>query len=157
MEGLYSLEGLPLENGCKKLRPIVLGYNDGPILSSHQLCVIDHSRSVDHPSYVCQTSHFGAAKLLFEQSEAPVRCKFGVANQKKRNLYPVIESGQNSPRQILHHKTILVLAGTVVSMEVETDFTKVVVGEEVVKETDYAVPTLPNVHTLINEVIDLCV
>ena len=35
-------------------------------------------------------------------------------------------------------------------------FTKAVVLEEVVKKTDHAVPPLSNTHSLINEVVYLC-
>ena len=69
-----------------------------------------------------------------------------MANQHEGYLYPIVESGQNTPCKVLHHITIFVLAGTVVSMEAEVDFPEVVMGEKVVQEADGTVPTLTDVH-----------
>ena len=78
-----------------------------------------------------------------------------MADQHEGYFYPVVESGQNTPCKVLHHITMFVLAGTVVSMEAEVDFPKVVMGEEVVQEADGTVPTLTNVDGLVDEVIVL--
>ena len=78
-----------------------------------------------------------------------------MASQHKGDFYILIKSSQNSPCQVLHHKAIFILTGTVVSMELEVDSTQVVMGEEVVKEANGAVCTLAYVGCLINEVVDL--
>ncbi len=41
-------------------------------------------------------------------------------------------------------------------MQIDPQFTEIVLTEEVMKETNGAIGTLPNVHTFINKVIDLC-
>ena len=40
-------------------------------------------------------------------------------------------------------------------MEGNPDFTEIVVGEEVMEQADGAVSPLANIHSLVNEVIDL--
>ena len=67
----------------------------------------------------------------------------------------LVEAYKNSPCQILHHIAILVLASTIVCMQVQICFAQSVVSEKVVQHAYYRISTFASVHCLIYEVIDL--
>lgn len=77
-------------------------------------------------------------------------------NKHERYLDSFVESGQNSPCEVLHDKAIFVLAGTIICMQIKFDFAQVVVWQEVVEEADNSVGTLADVYTLVNQVVHVC-
>ena len=78
-----------------------------------------------------------------------------MAYNQERQGDLLVETNQDSPSQILHHITVLVLARTIVSMQMQIGLAKTVGVEKVVQHADDAVGSLSSVHRLVNQVIDL--
>ena len=78
-----------------------------------------------------------------------------MAYNQERQGDLLVETNQDSPSQILHHITVLVLARTIVSMQMQIGLAKTVGVEKVVQHADDAVGSLSGVHCLVNQVIDL--
>jgi len=70
---------------------------------------------------------------LFEKTKALIWCKFGVANQQKRQDDLLMESSHDPPHKVINHKAIFVLPTAVVSMEVDFCFPKGMVLKKVVE------------------------
>ena len=68
----------------KEVGPIVGGHNRLPILVTHKLREVTVSRVVHDLSDGFQAPNFGASVQPLEQPEAPVWCKLGVTDYKKR-------------------------------------------------------------------------
>ena len=156
MQTFDAFEGLTTEEGHKVACPIILGDNYFPILRPNQLSKINCGRLIHHLCNVCKAPYFGSAKALFYRAKTPIGAEFSVSHQHEGYLYPVIESDQNTPCKVLHHKSIFVLAGTIVCMEDKVPFTQIVMGEKVVKERYGTISTFADADPLIDEVIDLC-
>ena len=87
--------------------------------------MIDNGRLLNHPRYIVKASNFGATESLFKQSEALVGGEFCVPHcQGQGNL--LVQSCQDLPCQVLHDIVVLVLSATVVSMQMDSCFIKVV-------------------------------
>ena len=67
----------------------------------------------------------------------------------------LVQSDQNSPRQVHQHVPVLILAGAVVGMKVEADLTEAEVLQMEVEHADYSIRPLPGVYRLVNQVIHL--
>lgn len=110
-----------MQESFKIVHPVVLWYNDCRIVlptSWVWLMVADVSTT-----FTTSVS-FGSAKYLLKQAKTPVRCKFSVVDYHEGVF---VKSSQKLPCQILHDIAVLVLAGTVVSVQLEVDFAQVVV------------------------------
>ena len=66
-----------------------------------------------------------------------------------------IQARQDTPCKVLHNVSILVLAWTIVCMQVEVDFSQTVCGKEMVDHADDTIGPLSCIHSFVNEVVDL--
>ena len=97
-----------------------------------------------------------------------------MADQQERDLYCPVQPTQNSPSQVLHDKPvqyyfindyevaitivvlpIFVLPTAVICVQNKVGFPEAVVLEVMVQEGNNTIGTLPYVHPLVYEVIDL--
>ena len=66
-----------------------------------------------------------------------------------------VPTSKSPPHQVLHHQVVLVLASTVVSMQIKKNFTQTVVFEEEVKPTYHSIGSFASFSTLICDKVDL--
>ena len=92
--------------------------------------MVNNSRLLHHLSYVVEASNLCATVELFEQSEAPIRGKFGVPYYQGQR-YLLVQTTQDPPCKVLHYVAVLVLARTIISMKMEISFPQIVSVEKV--------------------------
>ena len=86
----------------KKLTPIVHGDVDSAIILSHQLGMGDNCRVFCHISYIINAPRSYLLKQLFKKTKTPIRCKFGVPDQQKRQRYFFMEPSHHPPHEVVN-------------------------------------------------------
>ena len=67
----------------------------------------------------------------------------------------LVQSGQNTPCQVLQYIAVFILAGAVVGMQLETALPKTVGLKVVVQHADDGIGPFASVDRLIDQVVDL--
>ena len=127
LDPLHLLEGVREESA-----PVVGGHEHIARLVSHQLRRVRRGGRVDDVDDVGQAGNSGAAQLPLEEAEAPVGGELGVTSQHEVDGDASVQARQDSPRQVPQHVRVLVLARTVVGVQVHLRLTHAEVGEVVV-------------------------
>ena len=78
-----------------------------------------------------------------------------MANYEKRQCDGGVFVGHRSPHKVLDHAVVLILASTVVSMEVCNLLSQSMVLQEVVNSADNGIGSLTTVSSLISQEVDL--
>ena len=127
---LHGLDPLHLlEGGREESAPVVGGHEHVARLVSHQLRRVRRGGRVDD---VDQAGNSGAAQLPLEEAEAPVGGELGVTSQHEVDGDATVQARRDSPRQVPQHVRVLVLARTVVGLQVHLRRAHAEVGEVVV-------------------------
>lgn len=155
VEFLQPFKGIGLEVWLEERCPVIGGYQNLTILCAYELGVVDFSRLLTHLGDVIKTPNFGPPELPLEEAKTPIGAEFSMANNKEGYLNLLVQSDQNSPRQVHQHVPVLILAGAVVGMKVEADLTEAEVLQMEVEHADYSIRPLPGVYRLVNQVIHL--
>ena len=66
-----------------------------------------------------------------------------------------VQATQHSPTQVLDHRVVFVLTHTVISVQMDVHLSKAVRLKEVVEHADDGVRPLPNIHRLVDELVNL--
>ena len=66
-----------------------------------------------------------------------------------------VQATQHSPTQVLDHRVVFVLTHTVISVQMDVHLSKAVRLKEVVEHADDGVRPLPDIHRLVDEVVNL--
>ena len=118
-------------NRRKERVPASRGDDGGAILRANQLAHVAGCRVVDDVGEVVQRTHCCLAKLALHETKAGVRGELGMAWVHQVQLDGGISPCHDSPEQVLHHRVVLVLPTTLVSMQASTGLAQTVVAEEV--------------------------
>ena len=143
MEMVHLLDAL--KSGLRGILIKVFAPVDNSVatLWPHLLCYIWCSWGVDSINDVIKAANVGSSVLPFQQSKTPVGCKLGVPDRKEGYLYFLVQPCENSPHKIIHQKPILVLARTIVCMEMDRYLSKSMPGQKMVHQGIMVLPPFP--------------
>ena len=150
MHTLDAFQGCLFEQSIEELCSVIGWYYDCTILSTDKLGVVHNRWLIHDSSDVIQAAYLRTAEHLLEKAKAAIWRELGVAYNQERQGDLLVETNQHSPSQILYHITVLVLARTIVSMQMQIGLAKTVGVEKVVQHADDAVGSLSGVHCLVN-------
>ena len=139
----------------KECRPVVARHNDLAILRADALrevadrgrlaCCLDvglwwKERPTRHP---------------LQQAETPIRGKLGVSGHHEADAGKLVQTSRDTRHQVAHHDVVLILACTVVCMQLQVVLADSIGFQEVVQKRYHHVGPLPRWRCLVYQVVYL--